>query len=115
MARIVPSDTLPPQAGGHGASPEMRTLARLRDGLDDTYTIYHGVHWARASAQGSVYGEIDFIVANRSAGCSRSSRRTRRSSRPAATSSPATGRVAPAAGPRPRRATRASSRRSPAT
>ncbi|MFM8678936.1 MAG: ATP-binding domain-containing protein [Alphaproteobacteria bacterium] len=65
MARIVPSDTAPDPVGGQVASPEMRTLARLRDGLDDTYTIYHGVHWARAGASGSVYGEIDFIVANR--------------------------------------------------
>ena len=65
MARIVPSDSEPVAASVHGTSPEMRTLARLRDGLDDTYTIYHGVHWARANAHGSVYGEIDFIVANR--------------------------------------------------
>jgi len=65
VARIVPSDAEPVPAAGHGPSAEMRTLARLRDGLDDTYTIYHGVHWARANAQGSVYGEIDFIVSNR--------------------------------------------------
>ena len=37
---------------------------RLRDGLSDRYVVYHGVHWARAEREGSVYGEIDFIVAN---------------------------------------------------
>ena len=65
MARIVPSDAAPDAGSGQVPSAEMRTLVRLRDGLDDTYTIYHGVHWARAGASGSVYGEIDFIVANR--------------------------------------------------
>ncbi|MBM3479747.1 MAG: nuclease [Alphaproteobacteria bacterium] len=65
MARIVPSDAAPDPAGGEVPSAEMRTLERLRDGLDDGYTIYHGVHWARAGSSGSVYGEIDFIVANR--------------------------------------------------
>lgn len=45
-------------------SPEARTLLRLRKGLSDRYVVYHGVHWARANQEGSVYGEIDFIVAN---------------------------------------------------
>jgi len=44
--------------------PETRTLLRLRDGLSDRYVVYHGVHWARSDRAGSVYGEIDFIVAN---------------------------------------------------
>lgn len=45
-------------------SAEVRTLERLRDGLSDQYTIYHGVHWARAQTVGSAYGEIDFIIAS---------------------------------------------------
>jgi hypothetical protein len=64
MARLIPSDfetALGPD-GMHAA--EARTLARLRDGLSDRYTVYHGVHWARAQAGGSAYGEIDFIVVN---------------------------------------------------
>jgi hypothetical protein len=64
MARLVPSDfdSASSQTDRHG--PEARTLLRLRDGLSDRYTVYHGVHWARADQAGSVYGEIDFIVAN---------------------------------------------------
>ena len=64
MARLIPSDfesALGPD-GMHAA--EARTLARLRDGLSDRYTVYHGVHWARAQRGGSAYGEIDFIIAN---------------------------------------------------
>ena len=62
MARLIPSDfDLSACAEGLHA-PEARTLARLRDGLSDRYTIYHNVHWARAERSGSTYGEIDFIV-----------------------------------------------------
>jgi hypothetical protein len=61
MARLIPSDVdAAPWPG-----PEARTLQRLRDGLDDQYVVYHGVHWARAGETGSIYGEIDFIVQNR--------------------------------------------------
>ena len=64
MARLIPSDFDPATSadGTHGA--EARTLVRLRDGLSDRFTVYHGVHWARADHAGSVYGEIDFIIAN---------------------------------------------------
>lgn len=65
MARLVPDDldeTLshcPPKGG------EWHTLTQLRDGLPDEFTVYHAVNWVSASDTGSVYGEIDFIVANR--------------------------------------------------
>jgi hypothetical protein len=64
MARLVPSDfdSVSSPTDLHG--PEARTLLRLRDGLSDRYTVYHGVHWTRADRSGSVYGEIDFIVVN---------------------------------------------------
>jgi hypothetical protein len=65
MARIVPSDAILPSGPEAGLPPEIRTLIRLRDGLDDQHTIYHSVRWAEARQIGSVYGEIDFIVANR--------------------------------------------------
>jgi hypothetical protein len=65
MARLIPSD-LDSVLGPDGMhAGEARTLARLRDGLNDRYTVYHGVHWARAQRGGSAYGEIDFIVLNR--------------------------------------------------
>jgi hypothetical protein len=63
MARLIPSDFDCAHADDFRAA-EARTLERLRDGLSDRYTVYHGVHWARAEASGSAYGEIDFIVAN---------------------------------------------------
>jgi hypothetical protein len=65
MARIVPSETIIPSGPEVRLPPELRTLIRLRDGLDDQHTIYHSVRWAEARDVGSVYGEIDFIVANR--------------------------------------------------
>lgn len=64
MARLVPSDFESVSNSVEQNSPEARTLLRLRDGLSDRYVVYHGVHWARAERDGSVYGEIDFIVAN---------------------------------------------------
>ncbi len=63
MARLIPSDFAADALDGLHAG-EARTLERLRDGLSDRYTVYHGVHWARAERSGSAYGEIDFIVAN---------------------------------------------------
>lgn len=64
MARLVPSDIESASSSVEQHSPEARTLLRLRDGLGDRYVVYHGVHWARAEREGSVYGEIDFIVAS---------------------------------------------------
>jgi hypothetical protein len=65
VARLIPSEfELDPLARDRHA-PEARTLLRLRDGLGDGFVVYHGVHWTRADGSGSVYGEIDFIVANR--------------------------------------------------
>ncbi|MFN5512448.1 MAG: hypothetical protein ACK49H_14430 [Burkholderiales bacterium] len=64
MARLVPSDIESISRPVDSHSPEARTLLRLHQGLSDRYVVYHGVHWARADQEGSVYGEIDFIVAN---------------------------------------------------
>ena len=44
---------------------EWQALNLLRDGLSDDLSVYHSIHWARATDTGSVYGEIDFIIANR--------------------------------------------------
>ena len=64
MARIIPDDFDPMIADQGGHHSESRTLARLREGLSDRYTVYHNVRWVRAERSGSVYGEIDFIVSN---------------------------------------------------
>lgn len=65
MARLIPSDFESADQAGELHRAEAATLSRLKDGLNDRYTIYHGVHWARANQAGSVYGEIDFIISNR--------------------------------------------------
>lgn len=65
MARLVPSEIDLAPGLSAGLRAERRTLWRLRDGLSDAFTVYHGTHWARSDTAGSVYGEIDFIVADR--------------------------------------------------
>lgn len=64
MARLIPDDIDQTLVQDTGHAHELRTLLTLRDGLPDQYVVYHGVHWASAQPAGSVYGEIDFIVAN---------------------------------------------------
>jgi len=51
-------------AGAH--SPELETLSLLRKGLSNDYTVFHGVHWTREYRSGAQFGEIDFVVLNRS-------------------------------------------------
>jgi hypothetical protein len=65
MARLIPDelDDLDALTSGHRA--ERQTLLRLRAELPDDLSVYHAVHWAHADRSGSVYGEIDFIIANR--------------------------------------------------
>lgn len=65
MARLVPDHIDDDYAHAFGSASEIQTLKRLRDGLSAEYSVFHSIHWATASSTGSVYGEIDFIVANR--------------------------------------------------
>lgn len=42
---------------------ELETLELLGSGLDDCYTVYHGVHWTNVEGKNyAIYGEIDFAV-----------------------------------------------------
>ena len=42
---------------------EMETLSLLEKELDDTYSVYHGVHWTNIEKRNyAIYGEIDFAV-----------------------------------------------------
>jgi hypothetical protein len=62
MARIHPAgwDRMPVSPG---IERERQTLEQLAKALDDTYTVYHGVHWTRVDArQRTRYGEIDFAI-----------------------------------------------------
>lgn len=64
LARLLPDEIDAARARGI-APPELRTLDALGHALSDEFTVFHGVHWARAGDGGSVYGEIDFLVMNR--------------------------------------------------
>src|SRR5574338_1322474 len=64
MAQIIPDEIDAAARRGHAAR-ELETLEMLERELSGEYTVYHGVHWARADARAALYGEIDFIVANR--------------------------------------------------
>jgi len=65
MAYTIPSDiSRMALAGAH--SPELETLSLLKNGLCNDYTVFHGVHWTREYRSGAQFGEIDFVVLNRS-------------------------------------------------
>lgn len=62
MAKVFPS-------GWREVNPladigrELQTLELLGSGLDDSYTVYHGVHWTNVESKNyAIYGEIDFAV-----------------------------------------------------
>ena len=65
MAIIVPSDI----GGISSDTPhrgELETLEQLKSILPDDYTVFHSVHWSRSNPRRTSYGEIDFVVINRS-------------------------------------------------
>ena len=65
MARLHPED-LDAAAARDPGSPELATLRLLASTLPDEFTVYHGVHWAKAGDRGaSFYGEIDFVIVDR--------------------------------------------------
>jgi len=65
MAYIVPDDLARlALAGAHRG--EIETLQRLKNGIGPEFTIYHGVHWTRAYDNRTAFGEIDFVIVNRS-------------------------------------------------
>ncbi len=62
MAKVFPSGwrEVNPLAG---IRRELETLELLGNGLDDSYTLYHGVHWTNVESKNhAIYGEIDFAV-----------------------------------------------------
>ncbi|MES9819362.1 MAG: NERD domain-containing protein [Candidatus Thiodiazotropha sp.] len=65
MAYIVPSDlSRLALSGAH--QPELETLRALKAELPNDYTVFHGVHWTREYKGWTHFGEIDFVVLNRS-------------------------------------------------
>jgi hypothetical protein len=65
LARIVPSDISKLALSGVHTS-EVDTLQILKSGLPNDFTVFHGVHWAHEYKAWSHFGEIDFVVLNRS-------------------------------------------------
>lgn len=65
MAHIVPSDISRLALSG-GNSRELDTLKELKTRLPNDYTVFHGVHWSREYEAWTHFGEIDFVVLNRS-------------------------------------------------
>ncbi|TCJ17968.1 nuclease [Parasulfuritortus cantonensis] len=63
MARVHPDGWRELKPVG-AAAREIETLERLADGLPDSYTVYHGVHWTRVQEGHACIGEIDFIIVN---------------------------------------------------
>src|SRR3974390_1733091 len=62
MAKVFPDGWRELTATG-SAGREIQTLAQLAAGLDDGYTVYHGVHWTRVDRSNyAIVGEIDFAV-----------------------------------------------------
>ena len=62
MAKVFPDGWRELTATG-SAERELQTLAQLAAGLDDSYSVYHGVHWTRVDrGNTAIYGEIDFVI-----------------------------------------------------
>ena len=62
MAKVFPDGWRELAATG-SAGRELQTLGQLAAGLDDGYTVYHGVHWTRVDRSNfAIVGEIDFAV-----------------------------------------------------
>lgn len=60
MARTYPRTLLESELKSKG---EKRVFEALRDGLDDSWEVFHSVGWVgRDHAEGSIDGEIDFVL-----------------------------------------------------
>ncbi len=63
-AHVIPTNIASLALAGGGAA-EIETVRLLQKKLSDAYTVFHGVHWTRAYASGTQFGEIDIVVTNR--------------------------------------------------
>ena len=63
MAIVIPAlSCIQPTSPGEYVELEMLQL--LADGLPDSYTLFHGVHWASVSAAYDRHGELDIVIVN---------------------------------------------------
>ena len=65
MAYIVPSDLSRLSLSG-ARNAEIKVLQMLKAELPNDFMIFHGVHWSREYQAWTHFGEIDFVVLNRS-------------------------------------------------
>lgn len=65
MAHIVPDGWQHLDASAPSVQRELETLRELATMLPDDYTVYHGIHWSTLERGHAVFGEIDFVVVNR--------------------------------------------------
>ena len=65
MAYIIPSDISQSALSGSNEY-ELETLSELKKKLPNEYSIFHGVHWTREYDSVSLFGEIDFVIINKS-------------------------------------------------
>ena len=65
MAYTVPSD-LSRLALSGARNAELKVLRMLKAELSNDFTVFHGVHWSREYESRTQFGEIDFVVLNRS-------------------------------------------------
>lgn len=66
MARIVPDGWQSIDVATPSVQRELETLRVLAAALPDDYTVYHAIHWSTLDRGHAVFGEIDFVVVNRS-------------------------------------------------
>jgi hypothetical protein len=62
MAKVYPGDWGELIATA-AAERKLQTLTQLAPGLDDTYTVYRGVHWTHVERNRyAIFGGIDFAI-----------------------------------------------------
>jgi hypothetical protein len=66
MAHIIPDGWQNLDIATPSVQRELETLRDLASTLPDDYTVYHGIHWSTLDRGHAVFGEIDFVVVNRS-------------------------------------------------
>jgi hypothetical protein len=65
MAAIIPS-IAPHSSLTTSHRGELETLRQLQSGLSDDFAVFHNVHWSRSTSNRTAFGEIDFVIVNRS-------------------------------------------------
>ena len=66
MGRVVPDGWEGLEVAAPSLRRELETLRQLATGLHADYTVYHAVHWTAVERGHAIFGEVDFIVVNRS-------------------------------------------------